>query len=221
MLGKINGYILLPFISILLLLQGCINFSFDNNYFSFETDMEGWEARGIDLDSPSVDWSINRSDTMAFDGNISVEFYLENFNDAGKIWIEREFEVKTRRTYEVKIEYAFASSDFGSFNLWRIITGVVEKSPETRDDLIFQDDTGNGYDNDVGYVWLNKSYSFTIKSTSNGKLYVILGIWGTWETPRTYYLDNVHITFTRKTDSMAKYYFMELFSEKLKEHHFF
>ena len=47
MLGKINGYIILPFISILLLLQGCINFSFDNNYFSFETDMEGWlEAMG-------------------------------------------------------------------------------------------------------------------------------------------------------------------------------
>ena len=196
--GKTKACVLLLLIGSLPLFQGCVNGPSHSYYYSFETNMESWEVRGIDLDHPSVDWSIHRSDTMAFHGNISIELYLNNLNDAGKIWIEREFEVIPEQAYEVEIEYAFATADFVSFNLWRIITGVVEMPPETRDDLIFQDYTGNGYDNDVGYIWLNKSYNFIIKSPNDGKLYVIIGIWGTWETPRTYYLDNVNVTFTEK-----------------------
>ena len=193
---KLQGSVLLVMIGLVPFFQGCINGPSYTYDYSFEQDMENWEGQGIDLDYPSVDWLIHRSDTMAFDGNISLKFYLNNLNDAGKIWVEREFDVIPGLMYEVNIEYAFATADFGSFNLWRIITGVVEKPPETRDDLIFQDDTGNGYDTDVGYTWLNKSYIFTINSTNDGKLCVIIGIWGTWETPRTYYVDSIHITFT-------------------------
>ncbi|KXB00643.1 hypothetical protein AKJ41_03920 [candidate division MSBL1 archaeon SCGC-AAA259O05] len=45
---------------------------------------------------------------------------------------------------------------------------------------------------------MDKSYDFTVMSGSNGKLYVFIGIWGNWETTRTYYLDNVNVNFVPK-----------------------
>ncbi|MBD3184543.1 hypothetical protein GF312_19830 [Candidatus Poribacteria bacterium] len=162
--------------------------------FSFEDDMEGWTSSGVDLDDPPVEWSVELSKDMAADGNTSAKFYLDNVNDAGKIWIERAFYVKPHSFYEVKVEYDFASSDWGDFNLFRIITGVLPERPESRESLVYQDDTGNDAEPESGYVWLNKSYDFTIKSDYDGEVYVIIGVWGTWETSRTYYVDNINIT---------------------------
>ena len=92
----------------------------------------------------------------------------------------------------------FASADWGDVNLFTIITGVVQEPPETRDDLVYQGSTGNESDTDVGYVWLKKGYDFLVRSGANGKLYVTIGIWGTWETTRIYYFDNVIITFIER-----------------------
>lgn len=169
-------------------------------FFSFENDMEGWEKRAIDLElgDTLIDWSIERTDEMVYYGKSALKFYLENYNDAGKIWIERPFVVKPNQNYRVEVTYAFASADFGLANLWTIITGVVTKSPETRDDLVYQGHTGNGSDTDIGFKWLAKNYNFDVTSDSDGTLYVIVGVWGTWEGPRTYYLDFLHIDFTLK-----------------------
>ncbi len=96
----------------------------------------------------------------------------------------------------VSIEYAFASADFGSFNLWRIIAGALPESPETREDLepAFQDDTGNGMDSDSGFLWLDKAYDSSVAVGGDGMLWVAIGVWGTWETPRTYFVDDVQIS---------------------------
>ena len=169
-------------------------------FFSFENDMEGWEKRAVDLElgDTLIDWSIELTHEIVYDGNSSLKFYLENYNDAGKIWIEKPFVVKPNRNYRVEVKYAFASADFGFANLWTIITGVVTNSPQTRDDLVYQGHTGNGSDSDIGFKWLVKNYNFDVTSESDSTLYVIIGVWGTWETPRTYYLDFVHIDFTLK-----------------------
>lgn len=175
--------------------RGKNGLDYENHFFSFEEGLENWETRGTDLDNPLVDWSIDVSENLASHGETSAMYYLSNVNDAGKIWIERSFDVDPNTNYRVDISYNFVSADYGDFNLWTIITGVHKTSPETRDDLVFQGDTGNEADSNVGFKWMNKSYDFTIESSSEGEIYVTLGVWGTWETDRIYFIDNVEIEF--------------------------
>jgi hypothetical protein len=167
--------------------------------FTFESDLGGWVADGTDLDDPPVTWSVERSDELAERGDWSVRFSLDNLNDAGKIWMERPFELQPGATYDVEAAFDFASADFGDIGLWTIIAGVSEADPETVDDLDFQDETGNGASDDVGHVWGARSYSLgTATAGGNGLLWVALGVWGTFETSRTYFVDDLELTFTRR-----------------------
>ena len=61
----------------------------------------------------------------------------------------------------------------------------------------FQDETGHGQDEDLGLVWMEKSYDLAATTGPDGELHVMLGVWGTFEVTRTYYVDAVLITFTR------------------------
>jgi len=169
--------------------------------FSFEEDMQGWKAKAMDLElaNSTIDWSITRSQERVKDGSSSLRLYLENWNDMGKIWIERSFAMKPNARYVVNVSYAFASADWGDANFFEIISGVLQEPPRSRYDLVYQGGTGNGADSNVGYVWLEKSYSFSVESDATGKLYVIVGVWGVWETPRTYYLDSLKVIFTELT----------------------
>lgn len=160
---------------------------------TFEVDLDGWQARGTDLSEPPIPWSIERSEEMAKCGVASAKFSLENINDAGKIWLEQTLTVEPNTHYRVWIRYDFATADFGFVNLWRIITGVSVTQPQKADDLNFEGDTGNGADSDVGYQWLRKRFAYDVESDENGVLYVTIGVWGTWESPRTYYVDNVRV----------------------------
>jgi hypothetical protein len=190
--------------AVLFLLGGCSHIAptaiapSNSFFFSFENDMEGWIANGTDLDDPPIAWSIQQTQEMAKDGNTAIKLFLANYNDKGKIWIERPFEVKPDRPYQANVKYAFASADYGNINLWTIITGVVQQRPQTRNDLVYQEKTGNGSESGIGFKWLEKSYDFNVSSASEGVLYVVIGVWGTWETARTYYLDGVQVTFTEK-----------------------
>ncbi|HVF11178.1 MAG TPA: hypothetical protein VNA16_10265 [Abditibacteriaceae bacterium] len=166
--------------------------------FSFESDLQGWTTKGIDLivGGSTVDWSIQRSTDRASEGATALKFHLDNRTDAGKIWIERPFAVNPNQRYRVNVQYSLATADFGDVNLWTIITGVRTQPAINRNDLTYQGNTGNGSDTDVGFRWLQKSYNFEVTSGGDGKLYVDIGVWGTWETPRTYYIDNVRVTLT-------------------------
>jgi len=172
---------------------GCTETNMYDYTFSFEDGLESWSEDGTDLDNPPVDWTVALSDEMSSEGDYAIKLYLNNVNDAGKIWLERSFDLEPNRTYNVEITYDFASADFGDFNLWQIITGVSSEEPEAADDLMFQGDTGIG--EQEGFIWLDKSYEFTAESNDDGELWVALGVWGTWETPRTYYIDNISISF--------------------------
>jgi hypothetical protein len=167
--------------------------------FTFESDLGGWVADGTDLDDPPVTWSVERSDELAERGDWSVRLSLDNLNDAGKIWMERPFELQPGATYDVEVAFDFASADFGEFGLWTIIAGVSAADPETVDDLVFRDETGNGADEDMGHLWGARSYPLgTATTDAEGLLWVALGVWGTFETTRTYFLDDLELTFTRR-----------------------
>lgn len=168
--------------------------------FTFEGDLGDWAADGTDLDDPPVTWSIERSDELAERGEWSVKLFLDNENDAGKIWLERAFALTPGVAYDVEVAFDLASADFGIVNHWRIIAGVSASDPETVDDLSFQDETGNGAEDDVGFVWLPKRYAFqnVVADPDTGVLWVSIGVWGTFETPRTYFIDDVELIFTRR-----------------------
>ncbi|MDH7479421.1 MAG: hypothetical protein QHH02_05375 [Syntrophomonadaceae bacterium] len=173
--------------------------------FSFEKDLEGWQPAGTDLDNPPVRWFIKRSSEQSRDGRYAAKFYLNNLNDMAKIWMQRGFPVKPGRIYRVKVDYTFASADWGNLNLWQIIAGAAPYPPQASADLVFQEDTGNGSPRNSGYVWLDKSYQFRTESSPGGELYVYLGVWGTWETPRIYYLDSVKVTISEEWKSIFKF----------------
>lgn len=179
-----------------LILGGCVSATppGPDYSFSFERSMEGWQANGKDLYNPPVEWSIEASRDIAREGKASVRLYLNNKNDAGKIWIERPFDVEPDYKYQVRVEYFLASADWGDINLWTIITGVVPESLKA--EPVYQDDTGNGARQADGFVWLHKSYDFTVDSGADGRLIAMIGVWGTWETARTYYIDSVTITIS-------------------------
>jgi hypothetical protein len=164
--------------------------------FSFENGLEGWIPKGTDLNSPPIQWSIEPSQDRATDGTHSLKFELSNLNDAGKIWIERPFNVQANQSYHVTVQFSLGTQDFGVANLFRIIAGVRTTPAVTRNDLTYQDETGNGEQNNSGYKWLEKSYDFHLLSAADGTLYIDVGIWGTWETLRVYYIDNVRITIS-------------------------
>ena len=168
--------------------------------YSFETDFEGWEPDATDLVVAEREaiWSITRSQERAADGATSLRFHVVNLSDAAKIWIEQPFALQPNTTYDVDIEYAFATADYGLLNLFTILTGVLQSSPEDAGDLepTFQGTTGNGASSDVGYQWLRPRYQLTAESGADGRLYVVIGVWGTYEVTRTYYVDDVRISFT-------------------------
>jgi hypothetical protein len=155
-------------------------------------------ARALELGNSTIEWSIAQSQERARNGSSSLRLFLENWNDMGKIWVERGFVLEPNTVYRVDVSYAFASADWDVANFFRVITGVLQEPPKTRDELVYQGGTGNGHpDSDVGYVWLDSSYTFAVQSNVNGKIYVILGVWGVWETPRTYYLDSIRVVFVQ------------------------
>ena len=172
---------------------------FERHTFSFEEDLEGWSADGTDLDDPPVDWSIERSTETASDGDASVRLRLDNLNDQGKIWLERSFQVERDQLYNIEISFDFATADWGMINLWSLIAGVHTETPEEAADLIFHpEESGHGEDEDLGLQWVQRSYTFEQMSDDDGVLIVAIGIWGTWEALRTYYVDDLRIEFTER-----------------------
>lgn len=193
-------YVYIPILTLIMLVcASCnvVNMPKSMNY-SFEQGMEGWATNGTDLDNPPDQWSIGPSQDMASKGETSLKFYLDNANDAGKIWITRSFDVEPQTHYQVEVTYKFASADYGDINPWKIITGATLEPPRTAGGLVYQGDTGNGADPDDGWVWQRKTYNFNIRTGPEKELYVTIGIWGTWETPRTYYLDDVDVTLIKE-----------------------
>lgn len=164
-------------------------------HFTFDTNMEGWQAAATDTLDPPIDWHVTHTSDRGHPDDGSIELHLENLNDAGKIWMERDFNLAPGVTYDVSVRYALGTSDWGFVNLFTLITGVHAAPPRQAADLTFQGDTGHGGDADIGVVWLERTYDLSITAPPDGTVYVVIGVWGTWETARTYFVDDVRVRF--------------------------
>ncbi|MBW3660253.1 MAG: hypothetical protein KY397_01290 [Gemmatimonadetes bacterium] len=167
--------------------------------YTFEFTLAPWLPDGTDLDDPPVEWSIERSDERANESDWSVKLHLENLNDAGKIWIEAApapFQnLVPGVTYDVRIAFDFGSSD-GEVNAWRIIAGASPRDPETVDHLTFQGSTESETGPDQ-FSWSRKEFSFTTMPSAEGRLWFAIGVWGTSEFTRDYFIDNLDIEVVR------------------------
>lgn len=166
--------------------------------FSFESGLEGWQAAGTDLDDPPVDWDVSVRGEEAQEGNRAVRLRLNNLNDAGKIWIQRSFPLAANQAYDVRVSYGFGTSDTGGVNLWRLLTGVHLDPPVTPEHLTVQGDTGRDSAGGPGVVWIEKSFTFQARTGADARLWVSVGVWGTWETERRYWVDDMTVSFTRR-----------------------
>lgn len=175
--------------------------------FSFEDGMNGWTAHALDIQigEDTIEWAVEPSGEYATDGSQSLRLYAENRTDAAKIWAERAFDLEPNSSYRVRVEYQFGTSDWGDVNNWRIITGAHTEPPRSHEALTYQDRTDHDRDT-KDLVWLDKSFALGPLSTSQsqtltaqtndeGTLYAALGVWGTYEVGKTYYVDDVTITF--------------------------
>jgi hypothetical protein len=55
------------------------------------------------------------------------------------------------------------------------------------------EDTSNGEAPDIGYRWIQKQTDVHVVSNADGYLYVVVGVAGTWESERIYYVDALHV----------------------------
>ena len=165
--------------------------------YSFEGGFEGWVADECDADGDY--WHVELSQVMAYEGSWSLEYYIINWGDATKVWIEKPYLVPLGRQYTVSVSFRLASQDFGDFNIWSVIASVSPNNPETRFDFVTIGDTRSGGEPGE-WIWLLRSHSKLVDPANNpdmpgwGTIWVGFGIWGTWETPRTYYVDSATIT---------------------------
>jgi len=173
-------------------------------FFSFESGFDNWAARGIDVGAGgTLHWSVTTSTQLAREGASSLRFELNNFGGDGKIWIERPFRFDSARTRRVTVRFAFASADLGTVGNFRILAGVRGSPPGSGTHLtpLAQDDTGNGRTTESGYQWMDKSYTFTLESLppnppgTQGEVWILIGVWGTSNAHRSYFVDSLHVTF--------------------------
>jgi hypothetical protein len=165
--------------------------------FSFETDLAGWTTHAADVDDGGAvaEWTIERSQLRADDGAWSVRLYQNNLTDAAKTWLARPFTVAPNTMYEVTIAFRFATPDHGAIGNFRLIAGAAPAAPVTGSDLapFFRDETSYGDGPDQGYRWLTKSYTHTVRSGQAGTLVAVIGVWGTFEVTKTYFVDQVRV----------------------------
>jgi hypothetical protein len=168
--------------------------------YTFDDGLEGWTAVGIDLarGDEEIEWSIDHSDEHADPRGGTVRMHMENWNDAGKIWIERRLVLEPATLYVVTLSFDFGTYDYGQYNLFTILAGAFPEPPRITEDLVpaFRGETGHDGDATAGLVWLPKQYRFTTTSGPGGELYVVAGIWGTHESMRTYFVDDVRLELT-------------------------
>lgn len=164
---------------------------------SFESGLDAeWTVGATDtlVVEAGIPWWVRPSTTMAADGRGSLEFFMANYTDAAKIWIARPVTVPPGRAYRVTIRYMLGTADDGDVNRFALLTGVTTAEPRTAADLepaFRRDETWNG--GSVGYRWVEKQFESDVTADATGRLYVVVGAWGTWETSRTYYMDALHV----------------------------
>lgn len=184
-------------LAILILVQGCGSGSSpidEPDYpYSFENSLEGWATDVVDdeIGDGHTEWSVDVSNSLSYEGDWSVKFYMDNINDATKLWIEKAFPVTPGHEYNVVVQWKFTTAqDYGIVDYFGIIASISASDPETRSDFNTIDQTVD----ESG--WHTIEYSAKVTPSGTGDIWVGIGVWGVWEAPMTFYVDSVTVDIT-------------------------
>ncbi|MBI3652503.1 MAG: hypothetical protein HY231_15895 [Acidobacteria bacterium] len=169
--------------------------------YSFENDFEGWGIRATEFE-PDLPPPVTRSQERATDGVTSLRIVEGRRIPFQIVWVEKVYTVEATQSYDVIVDYDFASRDCCSANSLALLTGVSRLSPDPtkREQLGFTGQGPTGDDNNTSgeYKWYKKRYEFAAHTDEQGKLYVLIGI-GAGEFGRPYFFDNIHIKIARRS----------------------
>jgi len=156
----------------------------------FEVGWEGWQ-KGSDVpQDPNtkrpVEWSIELSTKQAKEGYGSARFFLDGRQDDGTIWLAKSLTVPKGRPLIVNLSFYLWSPE-QSFNIRAYVVAYagalmpVEEAEFTHREPA---DKTKGW----------RRYQFTIPvASTDGELWVALGISVAWETVLEYFIDDVRV----------------------------
>jgi hypothetical protein len=194
-----------------ILLAGCGGDENSPTYStSFENGLEDWSHQAYDW-NPEFPffWEIVPSGDISTDGAYSLKFVLNAENAIGAIFISRAFALEPDTLYRVKLSYDFASKDFiplpdcpdcphAAFLDTNpcLTSAAAPVLPVPPRPLGCFDDTSVGNYPVDDFVWLKKEFIFTARTGPDGILYAYVGV-SAMGFSKTYYFDNLHISFQK------------------------
>jgi len=156
---------------------------------SFEDEeWGGWQA---DNDGKAPEFIIERSQAQAYDGISSIRVFIDGSQDDGTGWIERTINFASNSMYQMDMGFQVWSEFQSPVNNWGVVAYAGINDPEVEEDFVLIGDT------DQVAGWKEYTYQTQIRTDYSGNIYIACGITVYWETPRSYYIDLVNITFTQ------------------------
>ncbi|MBD3189494.1 MAG: hypothetical protein GF308_02570 [Candidatus Heimdallarchaeota archaeon] len=169
------------------------------DFQDFEEGLTGWV---IDADVPmdpnnpghEVNWSIIRVEdpSKATSGNHSLKLFIDGRQDDGVIWIEKVYQLKANTKYRISLSFQFYCG-MDSFNTITRVVGYGNIiNPEVEEDLV-EGLIGSG---EQAPEWKEYSRTIGLKTGSEGKIWVAVGMSVVWESEITHYLDDLLVEIT-------------------------
>jgi hypothetical protein len=159
----------------------------------FEDGLGDWVA-GADVPADpnhpgqKVNWTINVVTNQSFAGNHSAQFYIDGSQDDGTIWLTRNITLTPNTTKNITIYFQLWSNNESFNTIANAVTHISTKNASTEADfhIIGAANQAAG--------WKNYTYTAQVETGASGNVNVALGISAVWETPMTYYIDDVVVT---------------------------
>jgi hypothetical protein len=156
----------------------------------FEISWEGWQ-KGSDVpQDPNtnrpVEWAIELSTTQAKEGYGSARFFLDGRQDDGTIWLAKLLTVPKGRPLIVNLSFYLWSPEQSSNIRAYVVAYAGALLPVEEVEFTHKEPA----DKTTGW----RRYQFTIPAPSTeGELWVALGISVAWETVLEYFIDDVRV----------------------------
>ncbi len=158
----------------------------------FEEALDRWQQGSDVPDDPDrpgqpVFWSIKVSPEQAAEGGSSARFTLDGKMDDGTIWLARAFDVAPDAALRVRLAFDLWSASESFNTLANVAAYAGSRPPAVEEDF----DVSQAANLQEG--WRTYEYTFDVRSSADGKVWVALGISAVWETEMTYYVDDVRV----------------------------
>jgi hypothetical protein len=159
---------------------------------SFEEGFGDWTSDAdVPLDPNNqgqpVEWHISLASNPSHSGLNSLELFIDGSQDDGTIWIEKEIDVPKNSPIHVTLSFWFYSAQKSDAAIAVVCAYTNVANPEAETDF-----TVLGPANEIA-GWKEYAVIANLYTGSNDRLWVALGISVRWETPMTYYIDDIKI----------------------------